>query len=65
MYECRQPNDRRMNRSMDGLSQFPIAMVYVPWQRFSQTYELSKGLCAGTIFPELNKPFCGKRGVCK
>lgn len=65
MYECRQPNNRRMNRSMDGLGQFPIAMAYVPWQRFGQTYELSKGLCAGTIFPELNKPFCGKRGGCK
>ena len=42
-----------------------LAMAYVPWQRFGQTYDLSKALCAGTIFPELDKPFCGKRGVCK
>jgi hypothetical protein len=50
---------------MDALGQFPIAMAYVPWQRFGQTYDLSKALCVGTIFPELDKPFCGKRGVCK
>ena len=44
---------------------FPIAMAYVPWQRFGQTYDLCKAFRAGTIFPELDKPFRGKRGVCK
>ena len=66
MNECKHPTDRRGNYySMDALGQFPIAMAYVPWQRFGQTYDLSKALCVGTIFPELDKPFCGKRGVCK
>lgn len=41
---------------------FPVAMAYVPWQYFHMTYDLHKALMAGTIFPELHKPFCGKRG---
>ena len=66
MNECKCSTSGRGNYySMDSLGQFPLAMAYVPWQRFSQTYDLSKSLCVGTIFPELDKPFCGKRGVCK
>ncbi len=66
MNECKCSTSGRANYySMDVLGQFPIAMAYVPWQRFGQTYDLSKALCAGTIFPELDKPFCGKRGGCK
>ena len=66
MNECKHPNSNRGTYySMDALGQFPIAMAYVPWQRFGQTYDPAKALCAGTIFPELDKPFCGKRGVCK
>lgn len=41
---------------------FPVGMAYVPWQKFRQVYEPSKGLCQGTIFAELDKPFCGRRG---
>ncbi|MCI8281826.1 MAG: spore coat associated protein CotJA [Lachnospiraceae bacterium] len=41
----------------------PIAMAYVPWQHFHTTYEVDKALAYGTIFPELNKPFYGRRGV--
>ena len=44
---------------------FPLAMAYVPWQRWNQTYELEKARWAGTIFPELDKPFLGKRGACR
>ena len=66
MNECKCSTSSRENYySMDGLGQFPLAMAYVPWQRFGQTYDLSKALCTGTIFPELDKPFCGKRGVCR
>ena len=66
MNECKCSAFGRENYySMDGLGQFPLAMAYVPWQRFGQTYDLSKALCTGTIFPELDKPFCGKRGVCR
>lgn len=41
-----------------------LAMAYVPWQNFKNTYELDKAIAAGTIFPELDKPFLGKRGRC-
>lgn len=41
---------------------FSVAMAYVPWQRFSQTYDPDKALEVGTIFPELDKPFLGGRG---
>lgn len=51
-----------MCERMDGLV---LAMGYVPWQYYQHTFELSKGLQMGTIFPELCKPFCGKRGGCK
>lgn len=49
----------------DGQSkEFPIGMTYVPWQRFARIYEdLEKAYCIGTIFPELNKPFTGRRCV--
>ena len=41
---------------------FPIAMAYVPEQRFREVFDSRKALCQGTIFPELCKPFCGKGG---
>lgn len=43
----------------------PLAMAYVPEQRWSTTYDLCKALETGTIFPCLNKPFCGKGGMCR
>lgn len=48
--------------SRPGFDRMPIAMAYVPWQRFTRTYDPDKALMAGTIFPELNKPFTGKGG---
>ena len=43
---------------------FPIAMAYVPWQHLTSIYEdLEEGYCNGTIFPELTKPFTGRRYV--
>lgn len=41
----------------DRMSGMPIAMAYVPWQRWKQTYSLEQGLNRGTIFPELDLPF--------
>lgn len=41
-----------------------VAMAYVPWQHFDKLYDdLEKAYCNGTIFPELNKPFTGRRCV--
>lgn len=42
----------------------PIAMAYVPKQKYSELFDLSRALEVGTIFPELCKPFCGKGGGC-
>ena len=39
-----------------------LAMAYVPMQMFGNLYDSKKGLQAGTIFADLDKPFCG-RGV--
>ena len=46
-------------RQMPYVDQFPIAMAYVPWQQFTKTYDPNRALRAGTIFPELDKPFTG------
>lgn len=45
---------------MDEICGMPLAMSYVPWQEWGETYELCKALEIGTIFPELNLPFMGR-----
>ncbi|MDD2958372.1 MAG: spore coat associated protein CotJA [Lachnospiraceae bacterium] len=40
-------------------------MGYVPMQSWSTPLAPCKGLQIGTIFADLYKPFCGKRGVCR
>ena len=41
---------------------FPIAMAYVPWQQFIGISDnLDEAYDTGTIFPELDKPFTGRR----
>jgi len=57
MADCR---DNMTDKSY--LGNMAIAMAYVPWQHFSKTYEPARGLRAGTIFPELDKPFYGRKG---
>lgn len=43
---------------------FALAMAYVPWQKSAKLYDdLDKAYQYGTIFPELNKPFTGRRCV--
>jgi len=43
------------------MDHFPVAMLYVPWQKWCQTYELDRALRSGTIFPDLDRPFRGVR----
>lgn len=46
----------------EHFDRFPVAMAYVPWQHLSQIYEnLEEAYRTGTIFPELDKPFTGRR----
>jgi hypothetical protein len=41
----------------------PLAMVFItPQPQITNVYSAEEGLRAGTLFPELNKPFLGKRG---
>ena len=41
---------------------YSIGMAYVPWQNFSKICEnLEEAYKEGTIFPELMKPFMGRR----
>lgn len=58
---CRQNNSLRFGDI--PLDQLPLTMAYVPMQQYTESYDPEKALCAGTLFPELDKPFCG-RGVC-
>ena len=39
-----------------------LAIAYVPFQQNSDSVPSEEGFCRGTIFPELYKPFTGKRG---
>lgn len=52
------------NHFDENSEQFPIAMAYVPWQHFEKIYDnLEEAYKTGTIFPELDKPFTGRRCV--
>lgn len=64
--QFQEPNCVRGGRRHPGTdlcSEMEVAMAYVPWQYFQTIYEPDKALQAGTIFPELNKPFLGKGGM--
>ena len=39
-----------------------LAMAYVPMQKLTTVYEPDSALNAGTLFPDLNKPFLGRKG---
>lgn len=54
-------NRNECRHTMDGVDEMALTMAYVPWQHFSETYEPAKALKQGTIFPELDKPFYGRR----
>ena len=40
-----------------------VAMAYIPYQQAGKTYCPEQGICKGTLFPELNKPFLCGRGL--
>lgn len=41
----------------------PLAMCYVPFQKWQMIYEDEVGLDRGTIFKQLDKPFIGEEAV--
>ncbi len=42
------------------LDNFPLAMAYVRIQELERMYPPEVALERGTLFPELDKPFCGR-----
>jgi len=44
-----------------GQLPLPLAMAYVPPQKWTIVYDNEEGLTAGTIFPALHLPFKGGR----
>ena len=44
----------------EALCQLPIAMAYVPMQKWKDIYKTEIALSRGTIFAELDMPFKGK-----
>ena len=54
-------NERFYHESVD--SEPALGIAYVPWQKLKNIYEnLEEAFRVGTLFPELTKPFSGKRG---
>jgi hypothetical protein len=51
------------NQSSDKvyLGNLPLAMSYVPFQVWGKTYDLNQALQVGTLFPDLDFAFEGKR----
>ena len=51
----------------DGRAALPedpaLAMAYIPYQSWGEVYEPERALDAGTLFPDLDKPFYGRQGV--
>lgn len=44
------------------MGHMPIAMAYVPIQKWGEMYDPENALRQGTAFPQLNLTFCGSRG---
>ena len=57
--------DSRINSRESFPSDTPVAMAYVPLQKWENIYEPCKGLEQGTIFRDLDKPFMWKGGRCR
>lgn len=43
------------------LQNLPLTMAYVPFQQIEGVYNQDEALKSGTLFPNLDKPFLGRR----
>ncbi len=54
-------SDMNKNSGNDSIPRFPVntplAMAYVPFQQWGETYGDDEALSRGTLFPELDLPF--------
>jgi len=46
------------------IDKLPLAMAYVPFQKWRKVLDASAGLAAGTIFHELYLPWYGDKSIC-
>lgn len=46
-------------------TEISLAIAYIPLQRITTLYENEEAYKIGTLFPDLDKPFLGDRGVCE
>ena len=49
--------------SDEKLQNLPLAMGYVPLQKWQKLYRPDTGLSRGTLFEELDLPFIGEEAV--
>ncbi len=56
-------NYSELKFSSTELKNLPLAMAYVPMQKYRDSYTYEEALKAGTLFPELDKPFLGRKGM--
>ncbi|SHO48439.1 spore coat associated protein CotJA [Anaerocolumna xylanovorans] len=47
------------------LDKLPLAMSYVPMQKWRNIYDTGAAMKAGTIFQELDLPFLGAGNMCR
>ncbi|MBR3665998.1 MAG: spore coat associated protein CotJA [Ruminococcus sp.] len=54
-------SDMKNNNGNGSMTRFPkntpLAMAYVPFQQWGETYGDDEALSRGTLFPELDLPF--------
>ena len=62
MAEILEENGRPMPETPLPADPVP-AMAYVPFQQFGRTFPPERALDAGTLFPELDKPFYCRRVI--
>lgn len=60
-YEKREYCDKDYGKKLDEL---PLAMAYVPFQKWRKVSDGACGLAVGTIFQELDLPFYGSKNNC-
>ena len=62
---CNLKKPEHYMHNCECLDELPLAIAYVPWQKWQKIYDAEKGLYRGTIFQELDLPFLGIGGCQK
>lgn len=60
IFDEKMSNARPATAGAEPIENAVLTMAYVPMQKFGALYNNEDALCAGTLFADLDKPFCGK-----